>query len=552
LLLTEQLADGVTIMPAKEKMAEALGAFLSSPPAGTPVELIEAFGRRVATNDGVLPPRVFLEVVDQSPVAISITDTRANFVYVNQAFERLTGYTYEELMGKNQSILSYKVTPPEVYQQLWGNLAAHKPWSGVLVNRRRDGTRYLADLNVAPVLGVGGEASYYLALHRDVTDLHELEQQVRNQKVLIETVVDAAPVIIALLDEQGRVLLDNMAYKKLLGDMQGREPAAFFLQELQAACDAVASTGVTNQEICYQPESDRPARWFDCSGVWVSSSGSTADSYFVPGVERRLLLVANEITAQKLHQERIRTSAMQALMAEQQLVHRIRETLSGAMFRFQGPLNIVSAAINMLERRAGGRDDPLYRILVDVRDNGEQVLESLDLSLPKESNEPVVPINLNEVVHDVLELCTQRMLNEGVLVDWQPAQVLPPVLGRQYAMHSLLKQLVDNAIDAIGEPGCQRRELYISTAADEEYVEVTVRDTGPGIPHGKQFRVFEPFYSAWKYRTRQAGMGLTIAQEVVIQHGGTIRIDTQYTDGCLVQVLLPLKPPAHLLREAGS
>ena len=168
-----------------------------------------------------------------------------------------------------------------------------------------------------------------------------------------------------------------------------------------------------------------------------------------------------------------------------------------------------------------------------------------DLSLPMESNEPVAPVNLNEVVHDVLELCTERMLTEGMLVDWQPAQLLPTVLGKQYALRSLFKQLVDNAIDAIGEPGCQRRELTISTSADDECIELTVRDTGPGIPRGRQFRVFEPFYSAWIHRTRQAGMGLTIAQEIVIQHGGSIHIDTQYVDGCLVRVILPLKPPSH-------
>jgi len=531
-------------------MAEALSAFFKSPPDGIPGELIEALGRRVTTSDGVLPPRVFLEVVEQSPVAISITDTRANFVYVNKTFERLTGYSYEELMGKNQSILSYKVTPPEIYQQLWDNLLAHKPWSGVLVNRRRDGSRYLADLNVSPVLGVGGEASYYLALHRDVTELHELEQQVRNQKILIETVLDAALVIIALLDDQGRVLLDNMAYKKLLGDMRGREPAEFFLQDMTASNDGDVASGMVNHEICYQPESGAPARWFNCSGVWICTSGETADSYFVPGEERRLLLVANEITVQKQQQERIRTNALQALMAKQQLVHRTREILSGAMFRFQGPLNIVTAALAMLERREGGRDDPLYRILSDVHDSGEKVLESLDLSLPRESNEPVAPVNLNEIVHDVLELCTERMLSEGLLVDWQPAKMLPTILGKQYALRSLLKQLVDNAIDAIGEPGCQRRELIIGTLACDECIELTVRDTGPGIPRGKQFRVFEPFYSGWIHRTRQAGMGLTIAQEIAIQHGGSIHIDSQHADGCLVHVILPLKPPAYLLSGA--
>jgi nitrogen fixation negative regulator NifL len=178
------------------------------------------------------------------------------------------------------------------------------------------------------------------------------------------------------------------------------------------------------------------------------------------------------------------------------------------------------------------------------------VLQSLAQSLPLESNEPVVPVNLNEVVHDVLELCTERMLSEGLVVDWQPAAVLPAILAKPYAMRSLLKQLVDNAIDAIGEPGSRRRELFIAVSAGDECVEVTVRDTGPGIAQDRQFRVFEPFYSAWLNRTRQAGMGLTIAQEIAIQHGGSIRIDTQPVDGCQVRVMLPFKPPAYLLSGA--
>ena len=142
------------------------------------------------------------------------------------------------------------------------------------------------------------------------------------------------------------------------------------------------------------------------------------------------------------------------------------------------------------------------------------------------------------------------MLSEGMLVEWQPAPALPTVLAKPGAMRSLFKQLVDNAIDAIGEPGSRRRELIIVTSADEECVEVTVRDSGPGIAQERQFRIFEPFYSAWVRSTRQAGMGLTIAQEVAIQHGDSIHIDTQQVDGCLVRVILPLKPPAYLLSGA--
>ena len=144
----------------KEKMAAALGTFLSVPSTELSAELIEAIGCVIETNDGVLPPRIFFQAVEQSAIAISITDTKATILYVNAAFEQLTGYSQAELIGKNQSMLSYKVTPIEVYQDLWNKLQDQEHWNGVLINRRKDGKRYLADLTVAPVLGVDNNTSY--------------------------------------------------------------------------------------------------------------------------------------------------------------------------------------------------------------------------------------------------------------------------------------------------------------------------------------------------------------------------------------------------------
>ena len=65
-------------------------------------------------------------------------------------------------------------------------------------------------------------STHFLGMHRDVTEMHRLEREVRNQKALIESVVDSAPVAIALLDREDRVMLDNHEYKKLMGDLRVR------------------------------------------------------------------------------------------------------------------------------------------------------------------------------------------------------------------------------------------------------------------------------------------------------------------------------------------
>jgi len=529
-------------------MAAALGEFISSPPKGIPKEVIEAFGHTVKTDDGILPPRIFFQAVEQSPVAISITNTSANILYANKAFEKLTGYTSEEIVGKNQSILSYKVTPTEVYQELWSTLLKQKSWNGVLINRRKDGQRYLADLTVAPVLGSENKTSYYLALHRDVTEVHELEKQVRNQKILIESVVDAAPVIMVLLNNRGKVVLDNQDYKKLLGDMGGEEPAELFLESLSEVIEQDRKNpcekrkGFINQEISISNSKGLASRWFSCSGVWVNEKTLIVDDYFNDSERCGLLLVANEITQHKKQQNQIKTNAMRALMAEQQLVHSMREALSGAIFQLKAPLNMASAVVAMMERRNLAADvaNPFQSALIDVIKSGETVLDNLQQSLPSEDREALAPVNMNEVVKDVIDLSIHRLLEKSVLVDWDPEPKLFNITGRGYSLRTLFKQLLDNAIDAIDEPGCIQREISIKTRNIENAVEVTVSDTGPGISANKRHSVFEPFYSDWQHAKGHPGMGLAIAMDMVQKHNGTITIDPHYQAGCSIRVCIPV------------
>ena len=102
-----------------------------------------------------LPPEAYRQAVAQADLAISITDPKANILFANEAFSRVTGYGKEEIVGKNEATLSNHTTPPELYKAMWMDLSAQKPWSGKLLNRRKDGELYLAELSISPVVDAG-------------------------------------------------------------------------------------------------------------------------------------------------------------------------------------------------------------------------------------------------------------------------------------------------------------------------------------------------------------------------------------------------------------
>ncbi len=495
-----------------------------------------------------VPSEIFLQAVEQSALAISITDPHAHIVYANTAFKRVTGYEVGDVMGKKESILSYKVTPKLVYETMWAQLLRQRAWNGLLVNRRKDGSRYLADLTITPVVGDDGKTTHYLGMHRDVTEMHRLERQVQNQKKRLESLVDSARVAIIMLDESDRVVLDNQEYKKLISDL-GEEPVRPILSIIRARlADEFNTARSKGRTLALQEvQLERPngkASWFACSVSWIDEMDSEADAFYEPKFIRYLLLTIQDITGLKEQQETIRINGLRALLAEQERIQSLREALSGAVFQLQGPFNMLAAALRMLERKAdsGQMDskDPVLANLQEAMKSGNDALDTLRACIPTQTTEARVPVNLNEMLHDVLRLSTSRLLAEGVVVEWQPDPALPPVTGQQRQLTALFRQLVNNALDAIRESRRAHRDLKLSTRALGDYVEITVEDSGPGIPEEWRLKAFEPFFTTKGADRQHIGMGLTVAQEIVSGHGGFIEIDPDYNAGCRIRVQLPL------------
>ena len=479
-----------------------------------------------------LPPEAYRQAVDQADLAISITDAKANILFANEAFTRVTGYGADEIVGKNESVLSNHTTPAALYQAMWGELAAQRPWSGKVLNRRKDGALYLAELTISPVVDAKGKTTHYLGMHRDITEMHRLERVVRNQKHLIESVVDAAPIAFALLDPTGRVILDNQEYKKLVSDLHVKEPAHTLLDSLsppwrEALAENPEQCSFANRESRIDRAGGRP-RWLSVSSSNIEMHGDCADSYFCAEGQPGLLLVISDVTSLREEQERARAAALQAVLADEERTAAIREGLSAAIFRLEEPMNIMASAVSVLQRRDPASAGVLQQALAASREH----MEMLRQVIPQSPHEIGGRINLNEILRDVLEICTPRLLAAGIVVDWQPAATLPPIIGRPLQLRMLFKVLVDNAIEAMNIKGWKRRELSLTSAVDHDCIVIALSDSGPGIPPEWRHKAFEPFFTAKNGSGRHIGTGLSRAQQVVADHGGIIDLEESPSGGC--------------------
>ncbi|HIE55885.1 MAG TPA: PAS domain S-box protein, partial [Chromatiaceae bacterium] len=120
--------------------------------------------------------KILSAAVEQSPNAVLITDLRGKIIYVNPSFTQLTGYSAEELIGQDPSILKSGNTPPETYRRLWSTIHKGGEWREVIQDRRKDGSLYWALESISPIRDSSGRMTHYLAIQKDITKQKQAEE----------------------------------------------------------------------------------------------------------------------------------------------------------------------------------------------------------------------------------------------------------------------------------------------------------------------------------------------------------------------------------------
>jgi len=123
--------------------------------------------------------RLLSAAIEQAAESVIITDTTGTILYVNPAFEQITGYTRNEIIGQSTKILDNNQQNPVQFEELWATIQAGNVWYGRFINKRKDGRLYTEEATITPVFGENGKIINYVSTQRDVTRELELEEQYR-------------------------------------------------------------------------------------------------------------------------------------------------------------------------------------------------------------------------------------------------------------------------------------------------------------------------------------------------------------------------------------
>lgn len=159
--------------------------------------------------------RTLSRAVKQSPASIVITDTAGAIEYVNPGFEQLTGYSFEEVKGKNPRVLKSGTTTPEEYKRLWDTITSGGEWRGEFRNKKKNGDIYWESASISPVTDEAGVITHFLAVKEDITGLKQADREREEVISLLRATLHSTADGILVVDRSGKITDYNERFTQL-------------------------------------------------------------------------------------------------------------------------------------------------------------------------------------------------------------------------------------------------------------------------------------------------------------------------------------------------
>jgi len=153
------------------------------------------------------------KAIQQSSNSVMVTDIDGNIEFVNDAFEEISGYTKDEVIGRNPRFLKTNYHSKETYKKLWETISSGKVWKGEFYNRKKDGINYWEEASITPILDSEGTIRNYISVKEDITEKKRAREQAHSMALFAQ--LNPEPVL--RFDKRGIVLQANPVANETLG-----------------------------------------------------------------------------------------------------------------------------------------------------------------------------------------------------------------------------------------------------------------------------------------------------------------------------------------------
>lgn len=509
-------------------------------------------------------PKVITAALDQHAI-VSIADRQGIIVAVNDKFCAISGYSREELIGKNHRIVNSGYHDQEFFNQMWETIASGNPWNGEIRNKRKDGSFYWVDSTIVPSVDVEGRITHYFSIRTDITkqkedledqkhlnaelSIHREELRAQNAELAesferkreaekrYQNLFNSSSTAFLVVDRNRKIVDINYAFSSLINKpfaFVSGKPASFYLDsqllysKAQLADISDGHTPKWTRSIIKRKGADPiPVR------IGFTQISNDDDSDILISIAD----ITDEIAAEKAS-----ASAMEdknRFIAN--MSHEIRTPMHGVVGNLSMAMDRGDFSEDTKRNLSLAIDcsKHLQRILNDILDYSKMGDKTFTL-LPE-------PTNIRQLVLETIELFRPLAQKKQINLDLN-ADELPDkrIYVDPERLRQVLSNLISNAIKFTSEGTVTVKAYWVKRVADQDYGTLTLAiiDSGVGIDKSEIDRLMEPFTQRNTSRTKDAegtGLGLSIVKMISELMRGHIYIDSELGKGSsfTFEALLP-------------
>lgn len=473
----------------------------------------------------------FRTVVESAQDAISIKDKKGCYAMINPAGAKLFGMRPQDIQGKTDLELFGSKAGKEFRELDKKVMLGKTPYAYEKERVCKDVKRFLRTVKV-PYISLTGEVMGLIDISRDLTEERMSAKIVRFYREYAENIVGNLPLSLLIVNRDLRV---NFANQHFLSRMRLTRDDITEKELTKVMGSSIVESSKLNEKIIQiiKREAERVEGRF-------AIKGRTFDYMIVP---------LKEQTGKRLNAMLIMEDVTKNVAMEEQLIHSEKLSAVGTFtasvaHEINNPLSIVVGNIQYLLSNIQNMNIPdkkeveaLVETLTNANTEARRCAEIVTnlLHFSHKGKGERTKLSINSAVGKTMKLLEHKLELSKVQAVIKLADDLPPVMGNAEHLQQAFVNLILNAEQVMKSGG----KLYITTALDDNFVTISFRDTGPGIPKKYIRKIFEPFYST-KEAGKGTGLGLFIIHSIVEEHAGVIEVQSKRGHGANFILKLPV------------
>lgn len=513
---------------------------------------IMGFSRDISKSfEAGLEVRRFKLGIEKSPAAIYLTDINGTIKYANPGFEKIYGYTQDEIIGQNPRAWKTDRYDKRFYKNFWKQILAGKSVETEFTNLTKSGDKVVLQSVVNPIV-IDKKIEGFLAIQSNITPLRKEQERVETYKDQLEALVVSRTLSLELEKAKAETMMQNLAEGILSMDLEGK------IQTLNLEAERLL--GKASPDVIGKNAMEE-FRFIDQKGNLI-----TFDGPFIQGVIKSREPTRISVNYMRPDQNMIQMGGTMApyilngevigvvhtfsdFTKEAELERSKSDFISLTSHQLRTPLTSIKWILEMALSRDGSLDKWQEEFLADALSSTRRMIDLVNDLL-----------NISRLESDVTEVQWRR-IDVSKLI----AQVISELVGLAnsrgqkisfknpgptwaYIDRKLIGQVVSNLISNALQYSEKGSSVRVTLNKNKKGISIKVIDKGSGISKEDQKQLFKKFFrtsTASKRSTEGSGLGLYLILKILDLCNGEIEVDSRLGKGSTFTVTLPLKGSVH-------